>query len=446
MNKMKAGALAVLLIAGAVAGATWMLPKWRVSAHASVDIHDKTLIKRGEYVARSADCIACHSAPGGRPFAGGLAMQTPVGAIYSTNISPDQNTGIGTYTFADFRNAVKAGVRKDGVALYPAMPYASYAIMPDEDVEAMYAYFLSGVQAVEKKNEAGTIPWPLNMRWPLVWWQALFAPERAFIPDPNSDERINYGKYLVEGPGHCGACHTPRGLAYQETALSLNDGNTFLSGAVIDGWRAKSLRGEAQGLQSWSAEDIAMFLKTGRTDTVAAFGAMADVVEHSTQHLSSDDINSIAAYLKQLPAAPGKLEQFPHKQDTLTRSLNQGDYTHRGAWLYMEHCATCHRQDGKGVARIFPALDGNSAVYAKNAQSLIQVTLEGGRMPETNHDVMTFAMPAFTRLDDRDIADIINFIRTGWTNQAPEINVKDVAEIRSFLARKAPNIVAGEQK
>lgn len=437
-------AVGLLVAAGlAIGGAQLLTANRKVDTAASVDIQDRRLIEAGAYIARTGDCVACHSVPGGKPFAGGLAMQTPVGTIYSSNISPDKQSGIGNYAYADFKNAVQFGIRKDGTPLYPAMPYPSYAIMPDADIQALYAYFMSQVEPVNQPSADSTIPWPLNMRWPMAWWQLLFAGKRDFAAPAGADEKLVRGAYLVEGPGHCGACHTPRGLAYQEKALSLADGDAFLSGAVIDGWRAKSLRGEAQGLQSWSAEEIVMFLKTGRTDKVAAFGAMADVVEHSTRYFTDGDLASIAAYLKQLPPVAGKLAAFPPKADTTTAALRDGRYDSRGAVIYMEQCVVCHRADGQGMPRIFPALAGNSAVYAQNPQSIIQITLEGGKMPANETDAMAFAMPGFRHLSNQDVTDVINFIRTAWTNQAPPIADNDVAHIRDFLASKKPNIVAG---
>lgn len=441
---MGAGSVAIL-----AAVATWGLA-WQTQpeppTNPGTPLDDPALIRQGEYIARTADCIACHTVPGGQPFAGGLAMQTPVGAIYSTNITPDAQTGIGAYDFTAFRNAVKFGIRHDGATLYPAMPYPSYTIMPDADLYALYAYFMQAVEPQRQQNAPSTIPWPLNMRWPLVWWRALFAPERPFQPDPGMDDLLNRGKYLVEGPGHCGACHTPRGIGFQETALSLEDGDAFLSGALIDGWRAKSLRGEAQGLASWSREDIVDFLASGRTDRVAAFGAMADVVGHSTQHMTPGDQEAIAAYLKQLPPTPGKPTAFPEKRDSLTDGLLDGTVRTRGALLYREHCMVCHRPDGQGVPRIFPALDGNSAIFAQNPQSVIQVTLEGGRMPlNPDTDTMAFAMPGFNHLSDQDISEILSFIRSGWTNQAPAVTPSQVHEIRTFLDNKTPHIQTGDR-
>lgn len=437
LTKLVGFALAAL---GVAYGGSFALNAYRTeSVQHQIDFSD-TKIRRGEYVARLADCYACHTAPQGQPFAGGLAMQTPIGAIYSTNITPDPETGIGSYSYADFKAAVQHGIAPNSKPLYPAMPYTSYVVMSDEEIQAMYAYFMKGVSPVKQANADSTIAPVLNWRWPLAYWQAVFAPKREFVSLPESNARVNRGKYLVEGAGHCGACHTPRGVAYQEKALS-EDGTHFLSGAVIDGWRAKSLRGDARGLASWSTEELAEFFKSGRTDRSAAFGAMAEVVEHSTQYWNDEDIASMAEYLKTLPAAANQETKLADKPDTTTDMLRSGQYANRGALLYAEHCMACHRADGNGVARIFPALNRNSAVYSQQAQSVIQVTLEGGRSPHTRHDVMTFSMPAFKHLSDDDVADLVNFVRNGWHNQAPEISRKEVAEIRRFVNSKAPNIV-----
>ncbi len=438
--------LAMLGIAGfiAVFAGSFMIMKSRTK---TIEVQPKVteeVINRGEYVARLSDCAACHTAPGDTEYAGGLAMQTPFGAIYSTNITPDKETGIGNYSLEEFANAVKHGVRKDGAALYPAMPYTSYTLIPDEDISAMYAYFMQSVPAVKKANGESTFPWFMSMRWPVAYWQFLFAPIREFEANTSLTAIENHGAYIVEGPGHCGACHTPRGLAYQEKALFNDSSNTFLSGALIDGWRAKSLRGEGQGLKTWSKEEIAEFLKTGRTDKVAAFGAMADVVEHSSQYWTDKDLEATASYLKTLAPTPGKSIELATQEDKTTDLLLTTKFRDPGAVLYVEHCSVCHRPDGDGVPRIFPALNQNTAITAQNAQSVIQVTLEGGAMPATPADRMAFAMPSFKHLSDEEVTLVVNFIRTSWNNVAPEINAQDVAEIRQFLATKAPNIISAK--
>lgn len=413
-----------------------LLPHLRTTSSGPVvDINDPALIKKGEYIARTADCVACHSTLGGEEYAGGLPMLTPLGAVYSTNITPDQETGIGNYSLDDFINATKHGVRKDGSALYPAMPYPSYQIMPDEDLAAMYAYFMSGVKPVRLENKPSELPPVFNWRWPLAYWQAIFAPEREFKPD-SDDEVLNRGQYLVEGPGHCGSCHTERGIGFQEVSLTNAGSDRFLAGAIIDGWRAKSLRGEHRGLGLWSENELVEFFKTGRTDTTAAFGAMAEVVEHSTQYWTDQDLHAMSAYLKTLTPAPGKEVTLPAKADTTTQKLLDGVYDSRGALLYVEYCTVCHRADGKGVPRIFPALDGNTAVFSDHADSVLQITMSGGRMPDTPHDRMAFSMPEFSMLSDADIAEVVNYVRNSWTNQASEVTVDDVVKMRHFLRIK----------
>ena len=435
--------LFLLLLGAGYLGAQLLLHTTLPQGNTQVDTKDPQLISKGRYIAQTADCIACHSAVGGKPFAGGLAMDTPVGAIYSTNITPDRETGIGAYSFRQFDNAVRYGINAAGTPLYPAMPYPSYRIMPQEDIKALYAYFMSEVAPVRQANASPTIPWPLSLRWPMAWWQALFARDRQFVAQDGSDARLARGQYLVEGPGHCGACHTPRGLFYQEQSLSLAQGDSYLSGAVIDGWRAKSLRGEARGLQAWSQAELTQFLQTGRTDTAAAFGAMAEVIQHSTQHFTDADLDAMSAYLKQLPPVKGKLAAFADKPDTTTQALlaGKGDRS-LGAMVYAEYCMVCHRADGKGMPRIFPALAGNSAIYARNPQSVVQIVMEGGRMPHTPYDRMAFAMPGFGHLSDEQLLAVVNFIRNGWTNQAPDVSLKEIRHMRQFLANKAANTVA----
>ena len=364
--------LAILAVIGG-----YTLPHLRYQrSDMTVNIQDKNLINKGKYIAQTADCVACHTTLNGKPFAGGLPMLTPLGAVYSTNITPDKETGIGNYSFEQFKNVVKHGIRADNKALYPAMPYPSYQIMPDDDIAAMYAYFMSGVAAVKQANKPSELPPVLNWRWPLAYWQTLFAPGRSFTAEAN-DPLLARGQYLVEGPGHCGSCHTERGIGFQEVTLTNKDPR-YLSGAVIDGWRAKSLRGEVQGLGMWSQPELVEFFKTGRTEHTAAFGAMADVVEHSTQHWTDSDLQAMSAYLKTLTPMKNQPTTLTKQADTTTQKLLDGNYASRGSLLYAEYCQVCHRADGKGVPRIFPALAANSAVIADNPESVLQITLSGG--------------------------------------------------------------------
>ncbi|PJT24424.1 alcohol dehydrogenase [Ochrobactrum sp. 30A/1000/2015] len=431
--------------AGALAAA-WLFalstPYWLTARQESaVDVTDKALIEKGEYVAHAGDCAACHTAPGGKAFAGGLGMQTPLGTIYSTNITPDCKTGIGSYSYADFKRAVRQGVRRDNVHLYPAMPFVSYTVVNDEDMKALYAFFMSKVEPVQQDNQPSTLPWPTNMRWPLAYWQLFFGNSRPFEIAADTDPVVARGAYLVEGLGHCGACHTPRGLAYEEKAVKNDPKGRFLSGSVLEGWYAKNLRDQDTGLSTWAEDEIVTFLKTGRTDRTAAFGSMADVVQHSTQHLAEDDLRAIARYLKSLAPSEGRAREWQPKEDVTTAALKAGDFTAPGALSYVEQCSVCHRMDGKGAPRIYPALAGNSIVFADDPSSLIQVTLTGGRTPDTPADRMAFTMPGFADLPNWQVAEILNFIRNGWRNHGAAITEQDIARMRREIAHKPVHYV-----
>ncbi|MCU1748222.1 c-type cytochrome [Pseudomonas sp. 6D_7.1_Bac1] len=394
--------------------------------------YSQTLIKQGEYLARAGDCVACHTAKDGKPFAGGLPMETPIGTIYSTNITPDK-AGIGDYSFDDFDKAVRHGVAKSGSTLYPAMPYPSYARVSDADMKALYAYFMKGVAPVAQENKDSDIPWPLSMRWPLTGWRWLFAPGvEAYQPAAGEEVAISRGAYLVEGLGHCGACHTPRALTMQEKALSAHEGSAFLSGsAPLEGWIAKSLRGDHKdGLGSWSEEQLVQFLKTGRSDRSAVFGGMSDVVVHSMQYMSDEDLTAITRYLKSLPA--NDPNDQPHLYDKqVAQALWKGDDSKPGASVYIDNCAACHRTDGHGYTRVFPALAGNPVLQSDDPTSLINIVLKGGTLPATHTAPSTFTMPAFAwRLSDQEVADVVNFIRTSWGNKGPQIKPADVADLR----------------
>ncbi|VVO09737.1 c-type cytochrome [Pseudomonas fluorescens] len=394
---------------------------------------DQNLIQQGEYLARAGDCVACHTAKDGKPFAGGLPMETPIGTIYSTNITPDK-TGLGDYSFEDFDKAVRHGVVKNGSTLYPAMPYPSYARVSETDMQALYAYFMNGVAPVAQENKDSDIPWPLSMRWPLAGWRWMFAPA---VEDhktlPGADAVVSRGAYLVEGLGHCGACHTPRALTMQEKALDAGQGSAFLSGsAPLEGWIAKSLRGDHKdGLGSWSEEQLVQFLKTGRSDRSAVFGGMSDVVTHSMQYMTDNDLTAIARYLKSLPASAP--DDQPHQYDKqVAQALWNGDDSKPGAAVYIDNCAACHRTDGHGYTRVFPALAGNPVLQSDDATSLIHIVLKGGTLPATHSAPSTFTMPGFAwRLSDQEVADVVSFIRSSWGNDGSPVKASEVADLRS---------------
>ncbi|KWK25328.1 alcohol dehydrogenase [Burkholderia stagnalis] len=399
------------------------------------------LVARGAYLARAGDCVACHTASGGKPFAGGLKFDTPIGAIYSTNITPDPKTGLGGWTLEEFDRALRAGVRKNGDTLYPAMPFPSYARLTGDDVKALYAYFMHGVAPVQQENRPVDIVWPLSMRWPLGFWRKLFAPTpKPFDAAPYPDPVLARGAYLVQGLGHCGACHTPRAPTMQERGLTDADGPDFLAGgAAIDGWVPTSLRGESRtGFGAWTEAEIVQFLKTGRTARTAAFGGMTDVVGHSMQHLTDDDLTAIARYLKTLP--PKVQGETPYAYDAAAaKALQAGDASKPGAAVYRDNCMACHRSDGRGYTRVFPALGGNPVVQGDDPTSVIHVVLAGSALKGTHTAPSTFTMPPFGwRLSDQEVADVANFVRTSWGNTGSPVTAAQVAKVRKATPGTRP--------
>jgi mono/diheme cytochrome c family protein len=382
-----------------------------------------------EYLVRTADCVACHSIPGGRGFAGGLKMGTPLGAIYSTNITPDPETGIGKYSLADFDLAVRRGIAKDGHYLYPAMPYPSYAKLTDADLVALYRFFMKQVPPVHQANLKSEIPALLSVRWPVAFWNYFFAPSAGYVAKPNHDAIWNRGAYLVQGPGHCGACHTPRGIGMQEKALDDSSAN-FLAGAELDGWYAPSLRGDMRtGLGTWSTKDIAEFLKLGHNQFGSAFGSMTDVINNSTSYLSDGDIQAMAIYLGSLPAT--SVQQAVAYDNTTTDTLLNSPTTQPGAAIYASDCASCHGFDAKGFPTYMPALAGNPVVIDENPSSLINVVLNGSVPLVPKGAPAPYRMPQFRQqLSDQDAADVITFMRNHWGNQASAVTTTQVAKLR----------------
>ena len=384
---------------------------------------------QGEYLARAGDCVACHSVAGGKAFAGGLKMGSPLGAIYSTNITPDREMGIGSYSLEDFARAVRAGVAKDGHRLYPAMPYPSYAKLTDADVAALYDFFMKEVPPAHQANLQNEIPLVLSFRWPLAIWNLVFAADGSYAAKTDHGADWNCGAYLVQGLGHCGACHTPRGIAWQEKAL--DDGSSaYLSGALLDGWYAPDLRGDVRtGLATWSKDDLADFLKHGHNRSETAFGSMIDVVNNSTPYLSDGDINAIAVYLKSLPARFA--EQPVTYDDATTAALRSGHASQPGATIYNGSCANCHGFDAKGFGAYIPVLAGNPVVLDDDPSSLINLVLNGSTPLVVRGSPDPYRMPQFRQqYSDQEIADVVTFIRNGWGNQAPAITAAEVGTLR----------------
>lgn len=386
---------------------------------------EPALVSRGEYVARLSDCVACHSLAGKAPFAGGLEMATPLGAIHTTNITPDKQTGIGTYSLADFDRAVRHGVAPGGRRLYPAMPYPSYVKLSDDDIKALYAFFMQGIKPANQSNIPSDIPWPLNMRWPIALWNGVFAPTATYAAKPNQDALWNRGAYIVQGPGHCGSCHTPRGLAFNEKALD-ESGAPFLAGALLDGWYAPSLRQDPNtGLGRWTEPQIVQFLKTGRNAHAVVYGSMTEAFNNSTQFMQDDDLAAIARYLKSLPGDPQR-DGTPWQYQAVAAVQDAP-----GAHTYATRCASCHGLDGKGLPEWMPPLAGATSALAKESASAINITLNGSQRVVAAGVPDAYRMPAFReQLSDAEIADVLSYVRSTWGNNGGAVDAKAVGKLR----------------
>lgn len=386
----------------------------------------------GEYLARLGNCVVCHTAPGGKPFAGGLKMSTPVGVIYTTNITPDQATGIGNYSLEEFGRAVRQGIAKDGRHLYPAMPYPSYAKVGDDDIQNLYEFFINSVTPVDQPNRPNDLHWPLNMRWPLALWNTLMTGSGTYKPNPRHDADWNRGAYIVQGLGHCGACHTPRGWAFQEKALDQSK-KGYLTGGELDNWSAVNLTGDSNtGLGRWTEADIADFLKTGRNSRAAAFGTMTDTINYSTQEMTDADRAAIAKYLKSLPpAVDGNQPAYAYNSKTAD-ALNAPDATQPGAAIYLLRCEACHARDGQGRHPSLPTLAGNPVVLDRDPSSLINIVLNGSTRLVVGGVPDIYRMAPFRAvLSDENIAQVVSYIRSAWGNDAPSVLDVQVGKVRA---------------
>ncbi len=407
----------------------------------------QALIARGRYVARLADCVACHSTPHGKPFAGGLEMATPLGSIYTTNITPDKATGIGRYSLADFDHALRDGVARDGHRLYPAMPYPSYARLDDADVRALYAYFMHAVRPQRQPDRKNDIGWPMNMRWPLALWSAVFTDGGTYQPKAapaHTDATVwNRGAYIVQGAGHCGSCHTPRGPMMNEKAF---DGRSplYLAGGVLDGWYAPSLRGDPNtGLGRWSEADTVRFLRQGRNAHAVVYGSMTDAFNNSTQFMTDADLQAIAVYLKSLPGNPQRDGTPWQYRATPNPALASGSQAHAaGARIHLAKCSFCHGRDGRGQAPWIPPLAGAVATMTSHQASAINITLNGSTHIVAQGVPDGYRMPAFrSQLSDRDIADVLRFIRTAWGNQGGAVDPAQVKRLRQRTNPASNNVI-----
>jgi mono/diheme cytochrome c family protein len=384
------------------------------------------IVKRGEYLAKAADCMVCHTAPGGEDYAGGLAFPLPFGTLYSTNITADKNTGIANYSDQDFLNAVQRGVRKDGARLYPAMPYTSYAFMTDADVLAIKAYLLS-LPAVPRQNQPDTLQFPFNQRWSMIFWSWAFNPNTRFAPNTEKSAEWNRGAYIAEALAHCGECHTPRNLAF-----ALDNGRKF-AGAVAAGWHAYDITSDkGTGIGTWTDDEIFAYLARGHTmGHGTASGPMGEAVDHSLSHLEPADIRALVTYLRSIPAvassepatiappAPASPKEGGAVADALGRKV------------FAQACVSCHSWTGVSALSPFATISGSRAVNDPTATNVAQIVISGTRRLTPG----AMSMPAFgSTYTDTEIAAVANYVTGRFGGAASKLTAKDVAGLRGQTA------------
>ncbi len=386
---------------------------------------DAAAVARGEYLARAGNCQHCHTRRGGEPYAGGRGIATPFGTVFTSNLTSDPTTGIGAWTANDFWQAMHHGRSRDGRWLVPAFPYDNFTRVTRSDSDALFAW-LRTVAPVRQANRAHALDWPYDSQWALGVWRALYFRPGTFKPDTTRSPEWNRGAYLVQGLGHCSACHAAR------NALGGGSDATSLTGGMIPmlSWYAPSLltRGEG-GVHDWSSEDIVQLLQTGRSAQGWVTGPMVDVVKHSTQHLSREDLGAMAVYLKELPVIPTAV-------DVNGSEGERGGLLEAGGKVYVKHCSQCHGDAGQGVSGAYPALAGNRAVTLATPVNLVQVVLNGGFAAATAGNPRPFGMPPYALiLSDYDVAAVLSYVRTAWGNQAGGVTAQDVDRLRGRSTR-----------
>ena len=418
--------LATMLLLVAAAALVWAL-----NVRGDADVNEvkeialrpsnSELIARGAYLARAGNCMACHTTRGGEPYAGGRAIETPFGAVYTSNLTPDEQSGIGSWSPAHFWRAMHNGRSKDGRLLYPAFPYTSYTQVTREDSDALFAY-LRSLPGVFNPNHAHALQFPFNSQAALALWRALYFKPGVYQPQAGRNAEWNRGAYLVQGLGHCSACHAAR------NALGATKAGPDLAGGLIpvQNWYAPSLTSPHEaGVAHWDQQDIVSLLKNGVSKNASVAGPMAGVVLGSTQYLTPDDLAAMAQYLKQLP--PSTTAQSP-----LVSSATKAAGSAAGAKLYEQHCAGCHGLQGDGVPNAYPALAGNRAVTMPQTANLVQIVLHGGYAPATQGNPRPFGMPPFVLvLSDIEISALLTHLRQSWGNQASGVTALDVNRIRA---------------
>jgi mono/diheme cytochrome c family protein len=409
-----------------IAGAATLLVAFTVGKGAAsageVDSQDFTTVDRGRYLSVLSDCASCHTVPQkNQPFAGGRPIETPFGKIVAPNITPDMETGIGSWTDDQFDNAVRNGIGRGGERLYPAMPYNAYTKMSREEVLAIRAY-LNTVTAVYNRVVANTLPFPFNVRMAMRVWDALYFKPGEYTFDPHQSAEWNRGAFLVDGPAHCGACHTPK------TFLGGDKTSLYLRGSLLQGWSAPNITNDARtGLGNWSAAEVAAYLKTGHNGITAATGPMAEAVDLSTSKMTDADVKAIATYLKSLPgqgAAPAPVSGTPEMA--------------AGGAIYRDQCSACHGFDGKGIDRLFPAVANSSLARADDPTSVIRIVLRGARSVATDKEPTAPGMPSYGwQLTDFEVAAVLTYIRNSWGNASPTVSPDEVTRLRDSLAKRS---------
>jgi len=371
-------------------------------------------IAHGKALVEAGDCAGCHTADPAKPFAGGKRIDTPFGTIYSPNLTPDRDTGIGGWTDEDFRRALREGVAPDGSRYYPAFPYPNFTKLTRDDISSIRAY-LATLAPFRNTAPKPELRFPLNLRVLMRAWNYLFFKPGIFEPDQTKSAAWNRGGYLVTGLSHCGACHTPKNIFGADRR-----GRAF-AGGLVAGWFAPRLDGaERSGLKSWSTEDIVEYLQSGRNGKSHAGGLMAEVVVNSTSKMSDGDVRAIAVYLKDLPAGPGEPAVTAPPEASMKA----------GADIYAHACVSCHEADGSGAPRIYPPLPGNALLQSTDASSTLRIILDGAQTVTTARAPNTGSMPAYRQLSDQQIADVTNYIRNSWGNAAPLVTADQVVKAR----------------
>jgi mono/diheme cytochrome c family protein len=380
-------------------------------------------IANGEYLARAGDCLACHTASGGKPFAGGLPMPTPFGTLYSTNITPDRETGIGTWTADQFYTTLHSGRMPDGGLIYPAMPFGSYTKVTRSDSDAIYAY-LRSVTPVNAPNKPNELRFPYDNRSLILGWRTLFFTEGTYQPDKTKSDQWNRGAYLVQGLGHCAMCHT----AINALGGS-SDSKAFQGGLIpMQNWYAPSLTSNKEaGLGDWSLTDISDYLRNGISHRGAVYGPMAEVVYDSLQYMTQDDTQAMAVYLKSLgEGSPpdAAISSVPVTESSLLMRL--------GKSIYDTECATCHGATGRGMPPNYPPLAGNQSIQMESAVNPIRMVLNGGFPPGTIGNPQPYGMPPFVqRLSDDEVAAVVTYIRLSWGNRGTAVSARQANELRA---------------